>query len=243
MPLPKPDLDAIPFTPLTAQFLDDMIENIESLSDGSGFEDGAITTGSIADGAITGNKVGSGAIGTSNIADNAVNTSKIANNAVTTAKIANNNVTTAKIATSAVTSNELNMACARATKTATQTISNTTGTRATVTLNSMQLNNPSGTYTLSSNSITVPAAGVYLIAAEVRIRSNRNFWALINAGGSYVSQLSFRSTSGSAADGYQSSTGTAIVSLSAGAAVYLQYENRDIATTIDDAYLNIVRLA
>lgn len=41
--LPNPGMDAIPFTPLTAEFLDDMIANIEALSDGSGIIDDAIT--------------------------------------------------------------------------------------------------------------------------------------------------------------------------------------------------------
>lgn len=53
MALPNPGMDAVPFTPLTAEFLDDMIENIESLSDGTGFEDGAITTNTLADNAVT----------------------------------------------------------------------------------------------------------------------------------------------------------------------------------------------
>lgn len=57
MGLPKPGLDAVPFTPLTAQFLDDMNENIESLSDGTGFEDGAIGTAPIGDEAVTGDKI------------------------------------------------------------------------------------------------------------------------------------------------------------------------------------------
>lgn len=47
MALPNPGMDAVPFTPLTAEFLDDMIENIESLSDGTGFENGAITANAI----------------------------------------------------------------------------------------------------------------------------------------------------------------------------------------------------
>ena len=57
MALPNPGMDAVPFTPLTAEFLDDMIENIESLSDGTGFENGAITTNTLADNGVTGSKV------------------------------------------------------------------------------------------------------------------------------------------------------------------------------------------
>ena len=53
MALPNPGMDAVPFTPLTAEFLDDMIENIESLSDGTGFENGAITTNTLAESAVT----------------------------------------------------------------------------------------------------------------------------------------------------------------------------------------------
>lgn len=59
MALPNPGMDAVPFTPLTAEFLDDMIENIESLSDGTGFENGAITTNTLADNAVTSRKVNS----------------------------------------------------------------------------------------------------------------------------------------------------------------------------------------
>lgn len=40
--LPYPDQDAVPFTTLTAQFYDETIANIESLSAGTGFENGAI---------------------------------------------------------------------------------------------------------------------------------------------------------------------------------------------------------
>ena len=57
MGLPKPGLDAIPFTPLTAQFLDDMNENIDSLSNGTGLEDDAVTTAKIADDSVTGAKL------------------------------------------------------------------------------------------------------------------------------------------------------------------------------------------
>lgn len=53
MALPNPGMDAVPFTPLTAEFLDDMIENIESLSDGTGFQNGAITTNTLAESAVT----------------------------------------------------------------------------------------------------------------------------------------------------------------------------------------------
>lgn len=60
MALPNPGMDAVPFTPLTAEFLDDMIENIESLSDGTGFENGAITTNTLAESAVTARKTAFG---------------------------------------------------------------------------------------------------------------------------------------------------------------------------------------
>lgn len=47
MALPNPGMDAVPFTPLTAEFLDDMIENIESLADGSGLNTNAVTSDKI----------------------------------------------------------------------------------------------------------------------------------------------------------------------------------------------------
>ena len=52
MALPNPGMDAVPFTPLTAEFLDDMIENIQSLSSGTGFATGAIGAGTLANGAV-----------------------------------------------------------------------------------------------------------------------------------------------------------------------------------------------
>jgi len=53
MSLPNPGMDAVPFTPLTAEFLDDMIENIESLSSGTGFANNAIGASKLATSAIT----------------------------------------------------------------------------------------------------------------------------------------------------------------------------------------------
>ena len=57
MALPNPGMDAVPFTPLTAEFLDNIIENIESLSDGTGFQNGAITTNTLAESAVGRSKV------------------------------------------------------------------------------------------------------------------------------------------------------------------------------------------
>lgn len=42
MALPYPGMDAVPFTPLTAAFLDNMIANIASLADGTGIASAAI---------------------------------------------------------------------------------------------------------------------------------------------------------------------------------------------------------
>lgn len=86
MALPNPGMDAVPFTPLTAEFLDDMIENIESLSDGTGFGTGVINTAALANGAVTSAKIGTGEVKTTNILDSNVTTSKLADSAVTEAK-------------------------------------------------------------------------------------------------------------------------------------------------------------
>lgn len=52
MPLPNPGQDAVPFTPLTAEFYDDTIENIEALQDWSAFDDGTLPAELIDSGAI-----------------------------------------------------------------------------------------------------------------------------------------------------------------------------------------------
>lgn len=48
MALPNPGMDAVPFTPLTAEFLDNMIENIEALATGTAIAAGAINDTHIA---------------------------------------------------------------------------------------------------------------------------------------------------------------------------------------------------
>lgn len=48
MSLPNPGLDAVPFTNLPAEFLDDMNENIEALADGSGQNDYSIPPSKLA---------------------------------------------------------------------------------------------------------------------------------------------------------------------------------------------------
>lgn len=61
MPLPNPGQSFDPFDTLPASDLNDMVENIEALADGSGLDDGAIETDQIDDEAITPNKLGLGA--------------------------------------------------------------------------------------------------------------------------------------------------------------------------------------
>ena len=47
MSLPNPSMDAVPFTPLTAEFLDDMIQNIEALAAGTGQDTGSVLSESL----------------------------------------------------------------------------------------------------------------------------------------------------------------------------------------------------
>ena len=47
MPLPNPDMDFVPFDVLTAEELDNFVANIESLSDGTGFDDNVMGTGTL----------------------------------------------------------------------------------------------------------------------------------------------------------------------------------------------------
>jgi len=53
MGLPNPDIEFVPITPGTAEDMNNMVENIESLSAGTGFEDGAIDTDTLAESAVT----------------------------------------------------------------------------------------------------------------------------------------------------------------------------------------------
>lgn len=53
MSLPNPSMSFSPFAILTAEEMNDLVENIESLADGTGFDNGAIATSDIADTAIT----------------------------------------------------------------------------------------------------------------------------------------------------------------------------------------------
>lgn len=53
MALPNPGMSFSPFAILTAEEMNDLVENIESLADGTGFDAGAIGTEDVDDGAIT----------------------------------------------------------------------------------------------------------------------------------------------------------------------------------------------
>lgn len=53
MSLPNPSMSFSPFAILTAEELNELVENIESLADGSGIGDGAIGTTALQDGSVT----------------------------------------------------------------------------------------------------------------------------------------------------------------------------------------------
>lgn len=59
--LPNQNMDFTPFDILTAEEMDDLVENIESLADGSGIGDGAIGTDTLAQSAVTPDKLDTGA--------------------------------------------------------------------------------------------------------------------------------------------------------------------------------------
>lgn len=54
-------MDFTAFDPLTATEMDNLVENIEALADGSGLDDSAVTTAKINDGAVTNAKLATGA--------------------------------------------------------------------------------------------------------------------------------------------------------------------------------------
>lgn len=56
MSLPNPSMSFSPFAILTAEEMNDIVENIESLSNGTGFEPGAIGTDTLAESAVTSSK-------------------------------------------------------------------------------------------------------------------------------------------------------------------------------------------
>jgi hypothetical protein len=57
MSLPNPGMDAVPFTPLTAEFLDDMIANVEALAAGTGLNDASVSAVKLVTGATAHNFV------------------------------------------------------------------------------------------------------------------------------------------------------------------------------------------
>lgn len=61
MPLPNPGMDFTPFDVLTAAELDDLVENIESLADGTGFDAGAVGEADLGAGSVTNAKLSTAA--------------------------------------------------------------------------------------------------------------------------------------------------------------------------------------
>lgn len=55
--LPNPGMSFTPFDILTAAEMNDLVENIESLADGTGIGDGSVDTAAIADEAVTADKI------------------------------------------------------------------------------------------------------------------------------------------------------------------------------------------
>lgn len=66
--LPNPGMDFTPLTPLTAEQMDDIVENIEAINNAT------IQTGSIADGAITKAKLGADAMSNQNYSTSEIDT-------------------------------------------------------------------------------------------------------------------------------------------------------------------------
>lgn len=62
MSLPNPGMSFTPFDPLPASDLNDIVENIEALAAGTGFNTGAIPTAALADNSVTSVKIPKGAI-------------------------------------------------------------------------------------------------------------------------------------------------------------------------------------
>ena len=72
--LPNQSMSFSPFAILTAEELNDMVENIESLADGSGIGDGAIDTTQLADEAVTSDKIDFTTLAFGNYSTSEVNT-------------------------------------------------------------------------------------------------------------------------------------------------------------------------
>ncbi|MBK9388567.1 MAG: hypothetical protein IPN34_27460 [Planctomycetes bacterium] len=130
----------------------------------------------------------------------------------------------------------------KAVTTGNQSISNTSGTEADVVLSSTEINSDTNNFSLSSNGITVATAGVYLIIGEVRNQDTQNFFTVITLNGTTVGQLSFRGTT-STSRGYQTSNGSVLLNLAAGDVIKIRYQNRDYATSITYAHLDLIRLS
>lgn len=128
----------------------------------------------------------------------------------------------------------------KAIDTSTTTISNTSGTTADLPITSAEINVGS-LFSLSSNSITVSEAGIYLIFGEARCTDVENFFATITQNGSLISQLSFAGKT-STSRGYQVSQGQTLRSLSASDVIKLRYENRSFATSCFFKALTIIRI-
>ena len=125
--------------------------------------------------------------------------------------------------------------------TGTQTVSNTSGVRTAITMSNQVI--ARGGFTTSSNAITIPETGYYLISANVQVADSENFFSVVTANGvnSVIVQMSFRGTT-STARGYQGSSSSTIVLLTAGGTVQISFENRSYATTINAARLEIMRV-
>ena len=61
MSLPVPNMSFSPFAILTAEEMNDIVENIEALSAGNGLANGAVTTPKLQDGSVTPDKLSTGA--------------------------------------------------------------------------------------------------------------------------------------------------------------------------------------
>ncbi len=123
----------------------------------------------------------------------------------------------------------------------TQSVTNTTGTRTGINLGTSVVARAG--FTIGSNAITIPATGWYWLNANVLVTDSENFFAVITGNGtsSIISHLSFRGAT-STARGYQDSTGSILVQLTAGDTIELAYENRGFATTINSARLEAMRI-
>lgn len=122
---------------------------------------------------------------------------------------------------------------------ASQSITNTTGTVADLNLTSFEHNR--GGFSLASNEVTIPTAGLYLLMGEVRLVDTENHFDTITINNSVVAQLAFAGRT-STSRGYQVSTGFSLRTCAAGDKIKLRYENRALATTAYFKALTILRV-